>query len=313
MVALNVVDDLYDGAVVLAGMVEDEGVAGLDDGEPLPVGVHLRGEAPEDGMLGIGENAKCTRRNGLLVVLGDGLEHTVVPVVGLEQSSHAALRRVGHQQHAPALLQLAGNVVRQLGGNDDLPFQPAQVGGGGIHPQVVGVAVRRSFYRQLQQQLFRLPAVADINVEGSDVHDPFTVGHGQATVLTAEVPRERPSLERCAAIVGHLNRGMDAFVGGEAEPVGPQQRYDRGAPLPPLCRRAESLALHERVEDADVGGALPRIVLQVQQLEACHVRRAQIHLDVLLVELQCPPSAGVVEVLGLVRHAGVLQPGAEHL
>ena len=56
MVSLDVVDHLYDGAIVAARIVEHERVAGLDDGEPLPVGVHLCGEAVEDGMLWVAED-----------------------------------------------------------------------------------------------------------------------------------------------------------------------------------------------------------------------------------------------------------------
>ena len=56
MVTLNIVNHLNDGAIILASIVEHERMAGLDDGEPLPVGMHLRGEALEDGVLRICQN-----------------------------------------------------------------------------------------------------------------------------------------------------------------------------------------------------------------------------------------------------------------
>ena len=77
----------------------------LDDGEPLPIGVHLGGEASEDGMLRIAKDAQSARRDRFLVVLGDGLEHAVVPVVRLEESTYRQFRSLWHQQHALAFLQ----------------------------------------------------------------------------------------------------------------------------------------------------------------------------------------------------------------
>ena len=69
VVALNIVDHLYDGPIVLACIVEHHGVACLDNREPLPVGMHLCGETTEDGMLWITEDTQGTWRDRLLVVL----------------------------------------------------------------------------------------------------------------------------------------------------------------------------------------------------------------------------------------------------
>ncbi len=92
VVALDIVDNLNYRAIVVACIVENERMAGFDDGVPLPVGVHLGGEAAEKWMLGVAKDAESARRDGLLVVLGDGLEHALVPVVSLEKAAHAELR-----------------------------------------------------------------------------------------------------------------------------------------------------------------------------------------------------------------------------
>ena len=84
MVALNIVDDLDDGTVLCGSIVEHERTRGFDHGEPLPRCVHVGGEVAEQWVLRVTEYAEGTRRNGLLVVLRDGLEHAVVPVIGLE-------------------------------------------------------------------------------------------------------------------------------------------------------------------------------------------------------------------------------------
>ena len=57
MVALDVIDNLYDRTIILARIVEHHRMAVLYDGEPLPVGVHLRGETPKDRMLRICQDA----------------------------------------------------------------------------------------------------------------------------------------------------------------------------------------------------------------------------------------------------------------
>ena len=69
MVALDIVNHLHDGPIVLACVVEHHGMARLNDGEPLPVGVHLCGEATEYGMLRITEDTKGAWGDRLLVIL----------------------------------------------------------------------------------------------------------------------------------------------------------------------------------------------------------------------------------------------------
>ena len=69
VVALDIVDHLHNGAIILTCIVEHHGMACLNDGEPLPVGMHLCGETTEDGMLWITEDTQGTWRDRLLVVL----------------------------------------------------------------------------------------------------------------------------------------------------------------------------------------------------------------------------------------------------
>ena len=106
---------------------------------------------------------------------------------------------------------------------------------------------------------------------------------------------------------------MDAILDGKAETVCHQQ-WDYGCtPLSPLTLRTESFRFHEGIEDTDIGRTLPWVVLKVEELETCHVLCTQIHLYVLLVELERPQTAGLMEIFRLIQHAGLLQTVAEHL
>ena len=69
VVTLDIVNHLHDGPIVLACVIEHHRMARLNDGKPLPVGVHLCGEATEDGMLRITEDTESTWGDGLLVIL----------------------------------------------------------------------------------------------------------------------------------------------------------------------------------------------------------------------------------------------------
>ena len=88
MVAFDIVDYLYDRPVIIGQTIQNHRVALLDDREPLPVGVHFRRESLEYRMFRIRKNAQGSWRNLLLVVLAYGLEHAIVPVIGLEESTH---------------------------------------------------------------------------------------------------------------------------------------------------------------------------------------------------------------------------------
>ena len=80
-------------------------------------------ELVENGMLGVGEYAQCAWRHGLLVVLRDGFEHPVVPIVGLEQTSHGETFRlgtVGHQQNGGSSGEFPGCLGIVAMGDDDV-------------------------------------------------------------------------------------------------------------------------------------------------------------------------------------------------
>ena len=121
--ALDIVDDLHDRLVILRKVVQHQRMRVLDNREPLPVGVHLGREITEDRMLWIGKDTQCARRYSLLVVLTDSLEHTIVPVIGLEETangiwggiaclrnrigkSHEVLRGRRHPKHLGTLFEL---------------------------------------------------------------------------------------------------------------------------------------------------------------------------------------------------------------
>ena len=92
-------------------------------------------------MLRVAEDAQSTRRDTLLIVLRDGLEHAVVPVIRLEEAADGEIRSLRHQQHTLACLQLLGNLVCQLVGHYDFTLHLAQVAPRRVDPEVVGVVV----------------------------------------------------------------------------------------------------------------------------------------------------------------------------
>ena len=101
--------------------------------------------------------------------------------------------------------------------------------------------------------------------------------------------------------------GVDPIFVGETKTVCHQQWHYWGAPLAPFALCAKSLRIHEGIENTNIGRALSWIVLKVEQLETCHILGAQVHFDVLFVELQRPGTAGLMEVFGLIQHAGFFE------
>ena len=77
---------------------------------------------------------------------------------------------------------------------------------------------------------------------------------------------------------------MQHLLIGVAELIGNEQGHHRSAESAPLLGRAQSLGIKESIENTYIRTTLPGIVLKVEQLESCHIRCAQVHLDVLLVE-----------------------------
>ena len=136
MIPLDIIYHLNYRAIILGEVVKHQRMRFLDDREPLPVGVHFRRESLEYRMFRIRQNAQGSWRNLLLVVLADGLEHAIVPVIGLEESAHSirssiiCLRKriIGshkmagsrrHPKHLSALYQYFHYFLVQISGNDD--------------------------------------------------------------------------------------------------------------------------------------------------------------------------------------------------
>ena len=94
MVPLNIIYHLNYRAIILGEVVKHQRMRFLDNWEPLPVGVHFRRESLEYRMFRIRQNAQGSWRNLLLVVLADGLEHAIIPVIGLEESAHSIRRGI---------------------------------------------------------------------------------------------------------------------------------------------------------------------------------------------------------------------------
>ena len=136
MIPLDIIYHLNYRAIILLEVVEHQRMRLLDNREPLPVGVHLRREFLEYRMFRIRQNAQSSRRNLLFVVFADGLEHAIIPVIGLEESAHGircsiiCLRKriicshemagsSRHPKHLSALFQDFHYFLVQISGNDD--------------------------------------------------------------------------------------------------------------------------------------------------------------------------------------------------
>ena len=160
MIPLDIIYHLNNRAIILGEIVEHQRMRFLDDREPLPVGVHLRWEALEYRMLWVRQNAQSSWRNLLLVVLADGLEHAIIPVIGLEESANSIRRGIiclrkriigsykmtgsrRHPKHLSTLFQDFHHFLIQILGYDNaLLFQSLLR----INPKFVGVSRLCSFY-----------------------------------------------------------------------------------------------------------------------------------------------------------------------
>ena len=92
MIALEIIDHLHHGEKFLGPGIEDERMTVMEHGEPLPASEAIGGETGEERLLGIGEDAQRARRDGAIVVLADGLEHAIVPIVGHKEWTDSARR-----------------------------------------------------------------------------------------------------------------------------------------------------------------------------------------------------------------------------
>ena len=238
-------------------------------------------------MLRVRQNAQCSWRNLLLIVLANGLEHAIVPVIGLEESAHrirsGIIRR--HPKHLSALFQDFHHFLIQiLGNNDALLFQRFLR----ISPKLVRVSCLRSFDVQRNIQLgwfiYRYFLVQDAHIYqpliiSKDIHYAFSIAY---------LPLQFLSVKRRTAIVGNLYLCLNLLSILKAELLHLQQRNYRRTPLAPFLGRSDSLALHKRIQDAYESTSLTGIILNVEQLETRHIPGSQIHLYIGFIEFHAP-------------------------
>ena len=274
----------------------------LDNWEPLPVGVHFRRESLEYRMFRIRQNTQGSWRNFLLVVLADGLEHAIVPVIGLEESTHGIRRSIiylrkriigshemagsrRHPKHLSAIFQDFHHFLIQILGYDNaLLFQRLLR----INPKFVRVSCLcfLDIQRNIQFGWFicRNFLVQDAHIYQSliiskDIHHAFSIAY---------LPLQFLSVKRRTAIVGNLYLSLNLLAVLEAELLHLQQRNHRRTPLAPFLGRSDSLALHKRIQDAYESTSLTGIILNIEQLEARHIPGPQIHLYIRFIEFHAP-------------------------
>ena len=285
MIPLDVIYHLNYRAIILGEVVKHQRMRFLDNREPLPVGVHLRREFLEYRMFRIRQNAQGSWRNLLFVVLADGLEHAIVPVIGLEESANSIRQTIRHPKHLSALFQDFHYFLVQISGNNDaLLFQRLLR----INPKFVGVSCLRSFdvQRNIQFGWFicRYFLIQDAYIYQSliiskDIHHTFSIAY---------LPHQFLAVKRSAAIIGYLYLSLNLLAILEAELLHFQQRNHRRAPLAPFLGRSDSLALHKRIEDAYESTSLTGIILNIEQLKARHIPGSQIHLYIGFIEFHAP-------------------------
>ena len=269
--------------------------------------MYVCGEVGEQWMGGVGEDAQRPWRHRLMVVLADGLEHTVVPIVRLEESAHHMpfpLRGIGHPQDRRPLLELTCDTSIKMSGDDDALLLFAQVGVGGIDPY--GITVGETFFclwiqccLQHQVAAYGLSDARQVSLYLSYLRQSTTpVGNGQCPLAQhfsacSQLP---PHLSAAAflapltrTIIGEHHTGAQQFVVGEAHTLHLCHRHHSGAELPPCLSSValthKALLVHKGIEHPHICTPLTRIVLQVKELEPRHIRCAQVHLHIRLVEL----------------------------
>ena len=102
------------------------------------------------------------------------------------------------------------------------------------------------------------------------------------------MPFQFLALQRRTAIIGYLYLSLNLLAILEAELFHFQQRNHRRTPLAPFLGRSDSLALHKRIQDAYESTSLTGIILNIEQLKACHIPGPQIHLYIGFIEFHAP-------------------------
>ena len=134
----------------------------------------------------VGQDAERTGRHVAVVVLRDGLEHAVVPIVGLEESAHRQFRLIGHEQYRFALFQALGYISGQCAGNGHTLLQRLQIVFRRVNPQLVRVRLSLSFDGEGQVQFCGIMVMAQVDVQCSGIDESVTfVGDDYFALLVA--------------------------------------------------------------------------------------------------------------------------------
>ena len=195
VVALYVVDDLQEGTLILVETIENQWVALLHDGEPLPIGIGFRWEIAEERMTWVDKNAERTWGDRLLVVFTDGLEHTIVPIVRLKQTSHSSIFHIllaRNQEHLAAIAQFLQHTgIEHITHVDAFArgrsVSKRRVVRVGINPKWVVVLVVRSIQEKLQLEFLCLLNRRDIQRYSSHSEQSCRIRfHCHSSILNME-------------------------------------------------------------------------------------------------------------------------------
>ena len=122
MASFDVVHDPYYGSDTIGEIVKYQGTRLFRYPEPLPVGMFLCREMTEKRMAGVYQKSHRSRRNRFPGILADGLEHAVVPVIGLEKASYGRFSAVifgWHEKNLSAVFKGLKNALVHLVGEQD--------------------------------------------------------------------------------------------------------------------------------------------------------------------------------------------------
>ena len=179
VIALEIIDYLHHGKIILGPGIEDERMTVMENGEPLPACEAIGGETGEERLLGIGEDAQRTRREGAIVVLADGLEHAIVPIVGHEERTDSARRLTRREQHLATQLQLSEHLRGEAITTDDVLRQlgnPIVVVARRIDPKRITVGSLGAIDSEMEVHAGRLLDVRKIDLQSSSCEETEDVG-----------------------------------------------------------------------------------------------------------------------------------------
>ena len=274
---------------------------------PHPGGVVGGGEASQGRMAGIQEQAQG---HGLLT--GEPL---AVPEHGHEGARRLVYAQVGGAQHdGGAIGHALQHGIRGAGGQFDAG---GDVDGGRGGNDVDGPVVGHGIHLHLQAV-----AAGGQGVDGKAAHvqgpAPGQVTWGQMTlrhhaaIVRHDGPRRRHLAQCRRPEVAEAQGDFHPLVVGQ-DPRQGRQHHGCTGEAAVLGGRDVALLVPLGIEDADQGRALAGEVVEVEQLVARHVGRAQDGFDVLLVAQGLELARGVEELRRLPLQAAGPQAVAEDL